>query len=91
MHLTVGYLATLTGDDGVALAGALATTFDAQVDVILVVREELPDGHPGRAEYQHFLIAARGGVDLQSHRRAGGEGRRAPPPPCLSASRTPSR
>ena len=56
MHLTVGYLATLTGDDGVALAGALATTFDAQVDVILVVREELPDGHPGRAEYQHFLI-----------------------------------
>lgn len=56
MHLTVGYLATLTGDDGAALAGALATTFDAQVDVILVVREELPDGHPGRAEYQHFLI-----------------------------------
>lgn len=52
MHLTVGYLATLTGDDGAALAGALATTFDAQVDVILVVREELPDGHPGRAEYQ---------------------------------------
>ena len=56
MHLTVGYLATPTGDDGVALAGALAKTFDAQVDVILVVREELPDGHPGRAEYQHFLI-----------------------------------
>ena len=56
MHLTVGYLATPTGDDGVALAGALATTFDAQVDVILVVREELPDGHPGRAEYQQFLI-----------------------------------
>ena len=25
MHLTVGYLATPTGDDGVALAGALAT------------------------------------------------------------------
>jgi nucleotide-binding universal stress UspA family protein len=56
MHLTVGYLATPTGDDGVALASALAKTFDATLDVILVVREELPDGHPGRAEYQHYLI-----------------------------------
>lgn len=57
MHLTVGYLATPTGDDGVALAAALAKTFDAKVDVVLVVREELPDGHPGRAEYQQLLIA----------------------------------
>jgi nucleotide-binding universal stress UspA family protein len=56
MHLTVGYLATATGDDGVALAAALALTFDADVDVVLVVREELPDGHPGRAEYQRLLI-----------------------------------
>ena len=56
MHLTVGYLATPTGDDGVALASALAKTFDATVDVVLVVREELPDGHPGRAEYQQWLI-----------------------------------
>ncbi|WP_347221077.1 universal stress protein [Mycolicibacterium poriferae] len=56
MHLTVGYLATPTGDDGVALASALARTFDATVDVVLVVREELPDGHPGRAEYQQWLI-----------------------------------
>jgi nucleotide-binding universal stress UspA family protein len=56
MHLTVGYLATPTGDDGVALAGALAKTFDAEVDVVLVVREEMPDGHPGRAEYQQLLI-----------------------------------
>src|ERR1700754_2664607 len=56
MHLTVGYLATPTGDDGVALAGSLAKTFDASVDVVLVVREELPDGHPGRAEYQQLLI-----------------------------------
>lgn len=56
MHLTVGYLATPTGDDGVALATALARTFDAAVDVVLVVREELPDGHPGRAEYQHLLV-----------------------------------
>ena len=35
MHLTVGYLATPTGDDGVALASALAKTFDARVDVAL--------------------------------------------------------
>ncbi|MGB2920046.1 MAG: universal stress protein [Mycobacterium sp.] len=56
MHLTVGYLATPTGDDGVALASALAKTFGARVDVVLVVREELPDGHPGRAEYQRMLV-----------------------------------
>lgn len=56
MHLTVGYLATHTGDDGVALASALATTFGAEVDVVLVVREEFPDGHPGRAEYQQLLV-----------------------------------
>ena len=42
MHLTVGYLATPTGDDGVALASALAKTFDAEVDVVLVVRQEMP-------------------------------------------------
>lgn len=56
MHLTVGYLATPTGDDGVALAAALANTFDATVDVVLVVREEYPDGHPGRVEYQQLLV-----------------------------------
>jgi nucleotide-binding universal stress UspA family protein len=56
MHLTVGYLATPTGDDGVALASALAKTFDAEVDVVLVVRQEMPDGHPGRAEYQKLLV-----------------------------------
>ena len=60
MHLTVGYLATPTGDDGVALASALARTFDATVDVVLVVREELPDGHPGRAEYQQWLTVSSG-------------------------------
>ena len=56
MHLTVGYLATPTGDDGVALAATLAKTFDADVDVVLVVRHELPDGHPGRGQYQEVLI-----------------------------------
>lgn len=56
MHLTVGYLATPTGNDGVALASVLATTFDASVDVLLVVREEFPDGHPGRVEYQQLLV-----------------------------------
>lgn len=56
MHLTVGYLATPTGDDGVALASAMASTFGATVDVVLVVRQELPDGHPGRAEYQQMLV-----------------------------------
>lgn len=56
MHLTVGYLATSTGDDGIALASALTKTFDADVDVVLVVRQELPDGHPGRAEYQQLLV-----------------------------------
>ena len=29
MHFTVGYLATPTGDDGIALASALAKTFGA--------------------------------------------------------------
>lgn len=56
MHLTVGYLATPTGDDGIALASALAKTLDASVDIVLVVREELPDGHPGRLEYQKLLL-----------------------------------
>jgi len=40
----------------VALASALAKTFEAAVDVVLVVPEELPDGHPGRAEYQRLLV-----------------------------------
>ncbi len=57
MHLTVGYLATPTGDDGVSLAITIARTFDATVDVVLVVRQELPDGHPGRAKYQQFLVS----------------------------------
>jgi hypothetical protein len=69
MHLTVGYLATPTGDDGVALAGSLAKTFGATVDVVLLVREELPEGHPGRTEYQQLLIRkARSGSPRPSQR-----------------------
>ncbi len=49
MHLTVGYLATPTGDDGVALARALATTFGADVDVVLVMRAGLLQGHHAAA------------------------------------------
>lgn len=56
MHLTVGYLATPTGHDGVALASVLARTFGATVDVLLVVRAEYPDGHPGREQYQQLLV-----------------------------------
>jgi nucleotide-binding universal stress UspA family protein len=56
MHLTVGYLATPTGDDGVALAAALARTFDADVDVVLVIRQSLPDGHPGLNQYLEMLL-----------------------------------
>ena len=56
MHLTVGYLATPTGDDGVALASALAATFDATADIVRVVHHALPDGHAGRAQYQQMLV-----------------------------------
>ena len=41
--------------DGVAPAGALAATFDATADTVLVVHHELPDGNPGRAQYQETL------------------------------------
>ena len=68
MHLTVGYLATPTGDDGVALAGALARTFDADVDVVLVVRDEFPDGHPGRARVPGDPARAGPGVDRRGGR-----------------------
>ena len=56
MHLSVGYLSTPTGDDGVALASALAATFDATADIVLVVHHALPDGHAGRAQYQQMLV-----------------------------------
>ena len=83
MHLTVGYLATPTGDDGVALASALAKTFGATVDVVLVVREELPDGHPGRAEYQQLLIS-KGQEWIAQATSALADGRRhRRPPTCL--------
>ncbi|GGG13192.1 universal stress protein UspA [Rhodococcoides trifolii] len=40
MRLTVGYLATPSGDDGIALAVAMARTFGASVDICLVLEDE---------------------------------------------------
>ncbi len=56
-RITVGYLATQSGDDGVALAVALARSTDAAVDLVCVVRSEEPDGIPGRAAYQDILVS----------------------------------
>ncbi|MBJ7288969.1 universal stress protein [Williamsia sp.] len=56
-RITVGYLATQSGDDGVALAVALAEATGAAVDLVCVVRSEEPDGTPGRAAYQDMLVA----------------------------------
>ena len=91
MHLTVGYLATPTGDDGVALAGALAKTFDADVDVVLVVRDELPDGHPGRGRVPGNCCSsgASSGSPGPSPRWRPAVSRRRPT--VLSASPSPSR
>ena len=55
-RITVGYLATASGDDGVALAVALARAIGAPIDLVCVVRSEEPDGTPGRAAYQDLLI-----------------------------------
>ncbi|MCX6471519.1 MAG: universal stress protein [Corynebacteriales bacterium] len=55
-RITVGYLATASGDDGVALAVALARATGACIDLVCVVRSEEPDGTPGRASYQDMLI-----------------------------------
>ena len=57
MHLTVGYLATPTGDDGVALAGALARTFDAdRRRGARRPRRSCPTAIPAAAEYQEVLV-----------------------------------
>jgi hypothetical protein len=34
-------------------------TVEPAFDVVLVVREEMPDGHPGRAAYQQLLVNRR--------------------------------
>ena len=90
MHLTVGYLATPTGDDGVALASAIAKTFDAEVDVVLVVRQEMPDGHPGRAEYRQLLVnrGEGGSRGPSAHWETGAS---TPTRPSWSGSRSPNR
>ena len=55
MHPTVGYLATPTGDDGVALAATLARTFGATVDVVVVVAK-----NAGRAPWPGAVPAVPG-------------------------------
>jgi nucleotide-binding universal stress UspA family protein len=56
MRLTVGYLYTDTGDDGVNLAIAIAKATGAAIDLVCVVRATEPDGAPGRAGYQEALV-----------------------------------
>ena len=56
MRLTVGYLYTDTGDDGVNLAIAIARATGAAIDLVCVVRETEPDGSPGRTSYQEALV-----------------------------------
>lgn len=51
-RLTVGYLATPSGDDGVALAVALAGVTGAAIDLVCVVHPIAPDGTPGLDQYQ---------------------------------------
>jgi nucleotide-binding universal stress UspA family protein len=60
MHVTVGYLATPSGDDGVALAAALATTLDATVDVVLVLAGDDPPME-GSGPYRKILEAKAAG------------------------------
>ncbi|PXW30058.1 UNVERIFIED_CONTAM: nucleotide-binding universal stress UspA family protein [Williamsia faeni] len=56
MRLTVGYLYTDTGDDGVNLAIAIATSTGAAIDLVCVVRAIEPDGTPGRTGFQEALV-----------------------------------
>ncbi|GAA2050885.1 universal stress protein [Williamsia deligens] len=55
-HVVVGYLATPSGADGVELGVSLAQALGAVLDLVCVVREEEPDGTPGRAPYQQLLV-----------------------------------
>lgn len=54
-RLVVGYLATPSGDDGVALAVALARQTGAAIDLVCVVHPVPYDGHPGIEQYQQRL------------------------------------
>lgn len=56
MRLTVGYLYTDTGDDGVNLAIAIAKATGAAIDLVCVVRATEPDGSPGRAGFEAALV-----------------------------------
>lgn len=63
MKITVGYLATPSGDDGVALATALARALDASIDIVLVMAVDEPVME-GSGPYRKILEAkARGWVD----------------------------
>lgn len=55
-HIVVGYLATPSGADGVELGVSLARAVGGVLDLVCVVREEEPDGTPGRAPYQQLLV-----------------------------------
>lgn len=56
-RLTVGYLATPSGADGVVLAVALARVTGAAIDLVCVVRPVPYDGQPGLAQYQQRIEA----------------------------------
>ena len=63
MKITVGYLATPSGDDGVALAIALARALDASIDIVLVMAVDEPVME-GSGPYRKVLEAkAKGWVD----------------------------
>ncbi|MCH5643565.1 MULTISPECIES: universal stress protein [unclassified Gordonia (in: high G+C Gram-positive bacteria)] len=55
LRLTVGYLATPSGNDGVALACALASATGAAIDLVCVVKPMVFDGSPGLDQYQERL------------------------------------
>ncbi|MBE7159880.1 MAG: universal stress protein [Williamsia herbipolensis] len=55
-RIVVGYLATPSGADGVELGVSLARAVGGTLDLVCVVREEEPDGTPGRAPYQRLLV-----------------------------------
>lgn len=54
-RLTVGYLATPSGHDGVVLAAAIARATGAGIDLVCVVHPVPYDGHPGIEQYQARL------------------------------------